>query len=130
MLTGSRQPDGREVYLIEASFTLGECAALVAAAEQYGFGATDYPKGYRGNLRLITTDESLTAAMWRRLRPHVPATVEYGGEVWEATGLNECWRLSKYHPGDRFMRHTDANFKRNRQEMSMFTVNIYMNSDF
>lgn len=128
--TVMRRPDSREVYLVESSFTAKECEALLAAAEEHGFGATNYRKSYRGNLRLITTDESLAAAMWRRLQPFVPAVLECDGEMWEACGLNECWRLSKYHPGDRFERHCDACFDRNRRERSMLTVNIYMNSDF
>lgn len=130
MPTDVRRPDAREVYLVADAFTAGECQALLAAAEKHGFGRTDYPKAYRGNLRLITTDESLAAAMWRRLRPFVPATLKCRGKVWEACGLNECWRLSKYHPGDRFGRHCDANFQRTGAERSMLTVNIYMNDDF
>eukprot|EP00419_Tripos_fusus_P010900 CAMPEP_0172660546 /NCGR_PEP_ID=MMETSP1074-20121228/4126_1 /TAXON_ID=2916 /ORGANISM="Ceratium fusus, Strain PA161109" /LENGTH=230 /DNA_ID=CAMNT_0013476175 /DNA_START=50 /DNA_END=742 /DNA_ORIENTATION=+ len=130
MATDMHQPDGREIYLVSGSFTAKECEALLTAAEKHGFGATNYPKSYRGNFRLITTDESLSAAMWERLRPFVPETVECDGNVWEACGLNECWRLSKYHPGDRFKRHCDANFLRDSREMSMLTVNIYMNSDF
>jgi hypothetical protein len=125
-----RQPDKREVYLIENVFSIAECKALIASSEEHGYGATNYPKSYRGNLRLITKDASLTGIMWQRLRPFVPATVTCGGSVWEAVGLNECWRLAKYHPGDRFMRHLDAAFKRDQKEMSMFTVNIYMNGDF
>jgi hypothetical protein len=50
--------------------------------------------------------------------------------VWEACGLNECWRLTKYRAGDRFLCHCDEAFVRSSTEMSMLTVNIYMNSDF
>lgn len=128
--TGVAKPDEREVWLVENSFTGQECQDLIAAAEEHGFGATNYRKDYRGNLRLITIDPSLASAMWLRLQPFVPATLELDGETWEATGLNECWRLSKYHPGDRFGRHCDANFMRNADEMSLLTVNIYMNADF
>jgi len=128
--TQCRQPDEREVYLIENVFSTVECRALIASSEECGYGATNYPKCYRGNLRLITKDASLTEVIWQRLRPFVPATVTCGGDVWEAVGLNECWRLAKYHPGDRFMRHLDAAFKRDQKEMSMFTVNIYVNGDF
>jgi hypothetical protein len=111
-------------------FTSLECQDLIAAAEQHGYGATNYPKDYRGNLRLITTDSSLAAAMWTRMQPFVPATLESEGDKWDAIGLNEVWRLSKYHPGDRFQRHCDACFVRNDDEMSLLTVNIYMNGDF
>merc|ERR1712232_170217 len=52
------------------------------------------------------------------------------GAEWDVVGLNECWRLAKYHPGDRFQGHCDASFARSDDEMSMFTVNIYMNEGF
>merc|ERR1712217_374882 len=42
-----------------------------------------------------------------------------------------CWRLAKYHPGDRFQGHCDAAYERKRNvEQSMFTVNVYMNEGF
>ena len=58
---------------------------------------------------------------------------------WEAIGCNECFRLSKYFPGDRFAPHVDTYFRRTRassdssemagssEERSQFTVNIYLN---
>lgn len=125
-----RQVDGHEIWLIENVFSEEECAVLIEAAEEHGFGTTSYPKSYRGNLRLTTTDPSLSEAVWHRLRPLVPAKVVCQGATWDAVGLNECWRLAKYHPGDRFMGHCDANFMRSSDEMSMFTVNIYMNAGF
>jgi len=133
----SRQPlPEREVILVDNVFAEDECVALLGKAEEHGFGATDYPKEYRGNLRLQVIDLSLAEAVWDRLRPLVPAVVhlrDCAGAaadlscVWDAVGLNECWRLSKYYPGDRFMTHCDACFQRSRDERSMFTVNIYMN---
>lgn len=53
------------------------------------------PKAYRGNLRLITTDLSLSKALWRRIEHLVPAAIESNGETWDAVGLNECIRLAK-----------------------------------
>lgn len=134
----ARQIDNPEVWLIDNVFSTSECATLLKLAEGHGFGATDYPKDYRGNLRLTATDSSLAAAMWQRLQPLVPATLELNGNIWDACGLNECWRLAKYYPGDRFRKHCDASFARhdtlgNRDalpEESMLTVNIYMNGGF
>jgi hypothetical protein len=118
--------------------TKAECAALIAAAEEHGFGQTPYSKEYRGNLRLIATDANLSAAVWRRMQGVVPATLPLSAyeqqreadgvaSEWEAVGLNECWRLAKYHPGDQFQAHVDAIYHRNAHERSHFTVNIYMN---
>jgi len=124
------QVDGREICLIESLFTPQECSVLLAESERHGFGTTAYTKSYRGNLRLQTTDFSLSDAVWQRIRSMVPATVSCSGCEWDAVGLNECWRLAKYFPGDRFMQHCDASFSRNANEQSMFTVNIYMNEGF
>ena len=115
------------LLLLENLFSPAECARLIEAAESIGFGRTDYPKTYRGNLRLITTDPMLTEAVWQRLREQLPAVLTVDGETWHAVGLNECWRLAKYFPGDRFEAHCDACYDRSDTERSMFTVNVYMN---
>lgn len=122
-----------EIWLIPNLFSEEECKALLSESEKLGFGGTHYPKHYRGNLRLLTTDQSLANAVWHRLRPIVPQILQmpHVKGDWEPIGLNECWRLAKYYPGDRFMGHCDANFTRRRDvEESMFTVNVYMNDGF
>lgn len=50
-----------------------------------------------------------------------------GRAVWRAVGLNERFRLAKYHPGARFGAHVDASFGRN-DDQSLLTVNIYTNN--
>lgn len=119
-----------ETFLLSPIFLREECEALIAASEKHGFGPTNYPKTYRGNLRLITTDASLSRVVFERIRNLLPPKVEEGGSEWELVGLNECWRLAKYYPGDVFGAHVDARFERSKQERSMFTVNIYMNGGF
>merc|ERR1711907_825189 len=125
--------DPREwgAILLRGMFSEQECKKLIEAAESHGFGYTDYPKYYRGNTRLIVTDQSLTDAMWSRVSPFVPKTLEMCGEVWDAVGLNERWRLAKYVPGDRFRGHVDASYETDcGRLLSMYTVNIYMNGEF
>lgn len=132
----AKQVDNHEIWLIDHFFSASECASLLKQAESHGFGTTHYPKQYRGNLRLLTTDFSLCGAVWQRLQPLVPATVRLDGQIWDACGLNEVWRLAKYYPGDRFGKHCDSCFDRPPSqcsagaEMSMLTVNIYMNGGF
>jgi len=141
-----------EAWLVEGLFSQGECKRLVKAAESYGFGLTDFVQSYRGNLRLITTDASLSQAVWERLRPFVPTSVQLetrdrleeegieesdeellnnGPETWDAHGLNEAWRLAKYRPGDSFQAHCDYRYIREfGVEESMLTANVYMNETF
>jgi len=121
-------PPAYEAFYLQHVFSSEECEELISTSEDealgFGYGDTNYPKKYRGNLRLITTDRSLSGAVWNRIKDFIPSTVQLRGLTWEATGLNECWRLAKYFPGDRFQAHCDACFCRNEEEQSMFTVNI------
>jgi len=130
---------GGALLQLEKFLTDAECERLNAAAERVGYGKTSYPQEYRGNRRLITTDPSLAERLWERLRPHVPEYLEGkplpddndhqpSSSTWRACGLNECFRLAKYHPGHRFASHCDANFVRHDDNMSFYTVNIYLNT--
>eukprot|EP00388_Colpodella_angusta_P027151 GDKK01008422.1.p1 GENE.GDKK01008422.1~~GDKK01008422.1.p1 ORF type:complete len:224 (+),score=45.43 GDKK01008422.1:64-735(+) len=126
---------GVDVHLIKDVFSAEECPILLNEAEKFGFGTTNYPKHYRGNLRLTVTDQSLSEAVWERLVHVVPPFVEEEGRRFMAAGLNPRWRLAKYVPGDVFKSHVDAFFEDDSQGIgrglkSMYTVNIYMNENF
>jgi len=119
--------------LLESFLSKGECERLNQASEAIGFGRTSYPQAYRGNLRLITTDHGLAAALWERVRPYVPETIELRGDqlgksTWRAVGLNEVFRIAKYYEGHRFGAHCDAWFQRHSDERSFFTLNVYTNT--
>ena len=86
--------------------------------------------GWNGTTSKPTSYNTMVFDSQERLKPHVPHTIHQGGAEWEAVGLNECWRLAKYFPGDRFGAHVDARFIRSQDEHSMYTVNIYMNDGF
>jgi hypothetical protein len=128
---------GKDIILLDNYLTPTESRDFINSAEQFGFGSTHYPKHYRGNLRLISYDENLAINLWERMRSFVPLTVEEDGYIWEARGLNHCWRLSKYFPGDRFRPHCDTSFQQKINPehtqytqhtiKSMYTVNIYLN---
>jgi hypothetical protein len=120
-----------ETWIVADLLTPAICRSLIEAAEHRGFGRTNYDPAYRGNTRLQVTDLMLAKNIWRRLRPLVPAQVERlvrkERQLWRAVGLNERWRLAKYWPADRFERHIDAPFVRSPTEISLYTVNIYLN---
>ena len=84
-----------DVFIVDQIFTNEECSRLIAASEQIGYGCTNYVKAYRGNLRLMTTDQSLADSVWKRLKPHVPSFLcDDEGKKWKAIGLNERWRMA------------------------------------
>ena len=127
--------ESQEIFLLKDVLNATETEKLVQDAEKYGFGFTNYEKSYRGNLRLITYDQSLANAIWQRIKPFVPSTVTERGKVFTVIGLNECWRMAKYFPPDCFRNHVDAYFATDdpisgKKTKSMFTVNIYMNDGF
>ena len=123
--------EGKEVFLLNHVFSTDECELLIGEAEKHGFGTTNYPKLYRGNLRLMTFDLSLTSLVWTRIQSQIPIHVQEDGKAWESVGLNPKWRLAKYFPGDKFGGHIDATFcDYSTGFKSMFTVNIYMNEGF
>jgi len=122
-----------DAFYFRGFMTEGECQCVIREAENLGFGRTHYPKHYRGNLRLMVTDQDLADKLWERLKPHVSSLLpdpEQRSGSWKAVGLNEKFRLSKYFPGDEFGSHCDASFKRSSTEKSMYTVNIYLNGGF
>jgi hypothetical protein len=120
---------GKEIFLLNNFLSKQECLRIIDAANSSGFGKTNYPKYYRGNLRLIAMDSQLAQRLYLRLLNFVPQTVEENDSTWVVHGLNECWRMAKYYPGDRFGAHVDAYFQKSETEKSMFTVNIYLNGD-
>jgi hypothetical protein len=120
---------GKEIFLIDHFLSKQECLRLIDAANEAGFGKTDYPKHYRGNLRLITVDKHLADRLYSRLLQFLPQTVEEDESMWRISGLNECWRWAKYHQDDRFGAHVDAFFQKSMNEKTMFTVNVYLNGD-
>lgn len=120
---------GKDIILVNSLLLPEECLSLISASESCGFGRTDFPKRYRGNLRLMLDDPSLAAAIWDRVKLAVPEEVEEDQCKWKAIGLNECFRVAKYVPGDVFGAHVDTSFKRSTEEKSMYTVNIYLNGD-
>jgi hypothetical protein len=117
----------KDIFLLHDMLNKEECLAITSECERIGFGKTNYPKLYRGNTRLMTSDPGLADALWHRIRDIAPATVHENGVLWQCTGINECFRFSKYVAGDIFQEHVDVFFKRTADEKSMYTINLYLN---
>ena len=128
-------PSAFEGLLLRRFLSRNECVALIAAAEECGFGTAQYDKEYRGNLRLMTVDANLSAALWARLRPHLTAevTCALDHSTWRADGLCETWKWSKYlpQPGrDAFAPHVDGTHWPEPSLRSFYSLNVYLNDDF
>jgi len=123
--------DFNEVFCLYNVFTEDECAKLVHASESTGYGKTSYPPQYRGNLRLMSFDDSLANVIFERIKDHLPETLTHcGAGTWRIHSMNTKFRLAKYYPGNKFDTHCDAAFGPREDFRSFYTVNIYMNDDF
>jgi prolyl 4-hydroxylase len=72
-------------------------------------------------------DQGLADTLWSRISSHISSTVLEDDCIWLSSGLNECFRLSKYVSGDVFKSHVDTCYVKNSEEKSMYTVNVYLN---
>jgi hypothetical protein len=71
----------------------------------------------------------LAEALWERIKKNYPYMVleDDHGDVWEAFGLNEQFRLGHYQPGEKFGKHEDGYFQPKVNERSFATFMVYLN---
>jgi predicted 2-oxoglutarate/Fe(II)-dependent dioxygenase YbiX len=122
------------VFTVASFLMPDECDHHIRGAEAEGFepatiessGRAVREPNVRNNDRIIRDDEALSRDLWVRLAAHVPAFMD-GRQAW---GLNERWRIYRYHPGQQFAGHVDAPFRRENGEKSLLTLLLYLNDDF
>ena len=122
---------------VAAALSKEECGALIGLSEAAGYmyapieGGLDGPFGFRvrggrRNSRAAVEDASLAAALWGRLKRHVPERVDGRAVV----GLNERLRFYRYDEGQGFGAHTDGYYLRANGERSRLTLMVYLNENF
>lgn len=82
--------------------------------------------GTRNNSRVMFEDPAVAAALYERIKPHVPEEVM----GMRAVAANERLRCYKYEPGQWFKPHYDGSFVRSRDERSLYTFMVYLNGGF
>lgn len=107
-----------------------ECASLVKAADEtLNFTAPlNFDPRDRIAERAHTVDPSLSMAMMSRLRAFFPEVVIVDGARWRLTRFTHHWRFVRYYKGGHFAPHYDGSKLLPWHEMSMFTVQVYLNS--
>ena len=123
-----------QIWTIEDFISPPECADLIALSESIGYVEAEVGfasgaammKGLRNNYRALHTDPTLAARLWERLREFCPPALDGS----KAVGLNEQFRFYKYESNQRFKRHIDGRFRRNKTEESRITFMIYLNEEF
>jgi hypothetical protein len=79
---------------------------------------------------MLLDDEKLADFLWERLKPlyaYHTITDEYG-DVWQATGLNSRFRITKYDKGGLFKEHDDGYWQPSPTEKSFATAMVYLNT--
>ncbi|KAK4202364.1 hypothetical protein QBC40DRAFT_305200 [Triangularia verruculosa] len=124
-----------------------ECKAIIAAGETVGF-LPDAPLREDGDVSILAhnfywvTDKPFHDALWSRVAPHVPASVN--GRL--ARGLNRRFRVYRYVPGAEYRAHIDGAWPpsdvlpddtyvydaspADRKQSSLFTFLMYLNDEF
>ena len=123
-----------EIFLVENFLSSQECAHFIEKGEKVSFeeakvnisGKQTMLKGVRNNERILFKDEILAQSIWNKIAPFVPET--FG--IYNATGVNELFRIYKYSEGQRFKMHRDGSYERNEKECSFFSFLIYLNEGY
>jgi len=126
------QIDQNAIWTYNNILSSDECKKFVIESEKIGFEKIRGDPRYRTNLRLVVDDTKLADKIWDRVN-HLEmfqSPVLWKDKKWIPYGLNPLFRFCRYSNGDFFARHCDGNFVKNENEISIYTVNIYLNEDF
>ena len=119
------------VIFVENLLSPEECLNLIEATNEIGYKAADgFDKKVRSNTRCRTLDHEMSSIMFDRLAEHLPKTLIIDGLRWHVSRFLDNWRYCKYSEGQHFSPHYDGSKKFGTYEMSIFTVNIYLNDGF
>jgi len=126
------QIDDNSIWTFNNILSSEECNRFMIESEKLGFEKLRGDPRYRTNLRLVVEDLKLAENLWARMS-HLSlfrSPMIWSEKKWSPCGLNPSFRFCRYSSGDFFDRHCDANFTKNANEISIYTVNIYLNEDF
>jgi predicted 2-oxoglutarate/Fe(II)-dependent dioxygenase YbiX len=121
------------IFTMDDVLTPQECDHFIQLTEGIGYvpapittmmGPVHSPRT-RNNTRVMVDDHDIAQGLWHR----VGAAFE-GRSGARAIGLNERIRFYRYEVGQRFARHLDGHYRRNRYERSLYTFMVYLNDDF
>eukprot|EP01090_Pellita_catalonica_P016090 TRINITY_DN4525_c0_g1_i1.p1 TRINITY_DN4525_c0_g1~~TRINITY_DN4525_c0_g1_i1.p1 ORF type:complete len:236 (+),score=32.07 TRINITY_DN4525_c0_g1_i1:135-842(+) len=135
-----RLPDDSTGFMIENFLTTTECQHYIATTEKTGYDslAKQFKTDYRLSDRLLILDEPFAHALWQRAEQFFqqddvfkirPIGFSNDG-IWRPIRFNECIKFNKYHAGGFFSPHVDGPWVPKADESSIYTMIVYLNSDF
>ena len=114
------------LWTAEGIYSASECREIVAQIEAAAPTLATNNAMYRDQDRVMRDEPEVAAALFERLRPHLPETI---GSL-ELSGLNERLRYYRYRAGQRFSPHMDHWYQPSAREITLLTVLVYFNDDF
>lgn len=138
----SREDLHGRVFAIHGLLSATEAQTYAMSAEDSGFQGSDvhheFPAEVRNNSRLVHFSDALAQTLWRRLAPllmhkdiYLMQPMGYCAEGrWKPVGVNSCFRISRYLPGEHFAKHCDGMYANDEGECSIYSLILYLNDDF
>lgn len=127
---GLRRQDGTpQVQEIPRLFSEQECNTLIQYANRTGFERPNFGNA-RICERLHTVNEDLSTWVLNKLKTFLPEVVEIDGAKWRLSRFTHHWRYVHYTPGGHFAPHYDGSKMLPWKEMSVYTVQVYLNDAF
>jgi hypothetical protein len=134
-------PDG-SAFLLHNFITPNEIEQIKAQSESFGLSDSGYPHSYRICDKVSAKCGEFGHVLFDRVRPHISevfitdSTRPNGvadhtpAGIWQAYGLNPCFRVVRYSPGGKFFPHQDGGFHISKSNTSIKTLMIYLNDGF
>jgi len=126
-----------DIFVLDNLLTDEECKKLIDCAQKEGFFKVEgFENGVRDNSRRRTRDPTMSETMLNRILPYIPLkTITIDECRWDICRFLDYWRFLKYGSSQKFRTHYDGskkfyNDEENRYEMSIYTLNVYLNDGF
>jgi predicted 2-oxoglutarate/Fe(II)-dependent dioxygenase YbiX len=138
-IKGKEEGGGRFCVVLDDVLSEAECNYLQQLAEAKGYeqalvniggGRQELILDSRKSERCIIDDAEIVAEIFRRIKSHLPDTMELKSDRTpkQLLGLNERLRFLRYTSGDYFRPHYDGTYEREDQTArSLLTVMVYLN---
>jgi len=120
-----------EVRIVHGILHERECQKIINTIEELRLDPPPlFDKSVRNCRRRHTVDPGMSECLMPRIRPFVPEIVVMDGARWKLSRFTHHWRYVKYPVGGKFVPHWDGAKLLPWHEMTVFTVQIYLNDNF
>lgn len=111
---------------VEQVFSEEECAQYIDFIEESAPRLATNNAIYRDQDRAMKDDPVLASKLFSKINQSLPSQL---GEF-ELSRINERFRFYRYNPGQKFPPHMDHWYQANDNEISLYSILIYLNSGF